>query len=52
MLVFDEEGAKLFVRTPYPYGNKFRCKEVQIFLTEERAQDLRELMDLYLKEVQ
>ena len=51
-MTFDEEGAKLFIRTPYPHGNKFRCKEVQIFLTEERAKDLRELMDLYLKEVQ
>ncbi len=52
MVVFDDEGAKLFIRTPYPYGNKFRCKKVQIFLTEERAKDLRDLMKLYLKGVQ
>lgn len=46
-----EDGPKLFIRTPYPYGNKYRCKEFEVALNKERAKDLRDLMDLYLKGV-
>lgn len=52
-MVFGDSatGAKLFIKSPYPYRNVYRCKEIEVVLNEERAKDLRALMDLYLKGV-